>query len=64
MMLQPDRKLICPDCGSPVNVTQASVEGTASRGGSKTVGPQESAKCPECGREFKEAEIDELSTWS
>ena len=62
-MAQLERRLACPDCGSAVNVGQASVEGTVSTGGAKTVGVQESARCPECSREFTEAEIDQLSTW-
>jgi hypothetical protein len=58
-------QLECPNCRATVAVEQNSVEGTVQRGGHKTVGGVDFAKCPNpnCGRVFTEAEIDAWAQW-
>jgi len=56
-------KLECPTCGEAVFVEQNAVEGTVRVGGHNTIGVQDSAECPKCGRKFTQPEIDDWGEW-
>jgi endogenous inhibitor of DNA gyrase (YacG/DUF329 family) len=54
--MQRDRALKCPTCQQEVTVEL----GERTSAGHRTVGAKDVARCPECGREFTEMEIDDL----
>ncbi len=58
-----EHELKCPACGGTVKIQQHEMEGTVSVGGRGTVGVNESAVCPKCGKDFTLAEIDALGRW-